>query len=153
MAKTLILGNNPDKVWIKNLELSIVAVPNISTGRNADIVDFIKRLPTDLDCVVIDSDSLNFNNIELPLDIALYIRMMLHVCLKTSLSKILIVSDLPIDSFMDFGVKSMILMTKGIVLSTDEYIDEAIEQSDALTPIEYVDGFLNLIKVEPQEKI
>lgn len=153
MAKTLILGNNPDKVWIKNLKLSIVAVPNISTGRNADIVDFIKRLPTDLDCVVIDSDSLNFNNIELPLDIALYIRMMLHVCLKTSLSKILIVSDLPIDSFMDFGVKSMILMTKGIVLSTDEYIDEAIEQSDALTPIEYVDGFLNLIKVEPQEKI
>lgn len=153
MAKTLILGNNPDKGWIKSLGLSIVAVPNISTGRNTDIVDFIKRLPTDLDCVVIDSDSLNSDNPELPLDIALYIRMMLCDCMKTALSKIVIVSDLPIDSFVDYGVKSMILMTKGVLLIGCESISYAIENAVALTPSEYVDGFLNLIKVEPQEKV
>ena len=153
MAKTLILGNNPDKGWIKSLGLSTVAVPNISTGRNTDIVDFIKRLPTDLDCVVIDSDSLNSDNPELPLDIALYIRMMLCDCMKTALSKIVIVSDLPIDSFADYGVKSMILMTKGVLLIGCESISYAVENADALTPSEYVDGFLNLIKVEPQEKV
>lgn len=153
MAKTLILGNNPDKVWIKNLELSIVAVPNISTGRNADIVDFIKRLPTDLDCVIIDSDSFNSENPELPLGIALYIRMMLHDCLKTALSKIVIVSDFTIDSFMDYGVKSMILMTKGVMFTDGESIGYALENAVALTPSEYVDGFLNLIKVVPQEKV
>lgn len=153
MAKTLILGNNPDKSWIKNIGLITVAVPNISTGRNTDIVDFIKRLPTDLDCVVIDSDSFNSENPELPLDIALYIRMMLNDCKKTALSKIVIVSDFTIDSFVDYGVKSMILMTKGILLTDGESIGYAVENAVALTPSEYVDGFLNLIKVEPQEKI
>lgn len=153
MAKTLILGNNPDKGWIKNLGLSTIAVPNISTGRNTDIVDFIKRLPTDLDCIVIDSDSFYSDNPELPLDIALYIRMSLHDCIKTALSKIIIVSDFTIDSFMDYGVKSMILMTKGVLLTDGESIGYAIENAVALTPSEYVDGFLNLIKVEPQEKI
>lgn len=153
MAKTLILGNNPDKGWIKSLGLSTVAVPNISTGRNTDIVDFIKRLPTDLDCVIIDSDSLNSDNPKLPLDIALYIRMMLCDCMKTALSQIVIVSDLPIDSFVDYGVKSMILMTKGVLLIGCESISYALENAVALTPSEYVDGFLNLIKVEPQEKV
>lgn len=153
MAKILILGNNPNKGWIKNLGLSAKAVPNISTGRNTDIVDFIKKLPTDLDCVVIDSDSLNSENPELPLDIALYIRLMLHDCKKTSLSKIVIVSDFPIDSFMDYGVKSVILMTKGVLLTDGENVGYAVENVSALTPSEYVDGFLNLIKVMPQEKI
>lgn len=153
MAKTLILGNNPDKVWIKNLELPTVAVPNISTGRSADIVDFVKRLPTDLDCVVIDSDSFNSENPELPLDIALYIRMMLHDCLKTTLSKIVIVSDFTIDSFVDYGVKSVILMTKGVMFIDGENVGYAVENASALTPSEYVDGFLNLIKVNPQEKV
>lgn len=153
MAKTLILGNNPDKTWIKNLGLSTVAVPNISIGRSADIVDFVKRLPTDLDCVVIDSDSFNSENPELPLDIALYIRMMLHDCLKTALSKIVIVSDFTIDSFVDYGVKSMLLMTKGVMFTDGENVGYAVENAAALTPSEYVDGFLNLIKVNPQEKV
>lgn len=153
MAKTLILGNNSDKGWIKNLGISTAAVPNISTGRNTDIVDFIRRLPTDLDCIVIDSDSFNSENPELPLEIALYIRMMLHDCLKTALSRIVIVSDFTIDSFMDYGVKSMILMTKGVMLIDGESIGYALENAVALTPSEYVNGFLNLIKVVPQEKV
>ena len=153
MAKILILGNNPEKGWITNLGLTTKSVPNISTGRYTDIVDFIKKLPTDLDCVVIDSDSFNSENPELPLDIALYIRMMLHDCIKTALSKIVIVSDLTIDSFMDYGVKSMILMTKGVLLTDSESVGYAIESAVALTPSEYVNGFLNLIKVEPQEKV
>lgn len=153
MAKTLILGNNPDKAWIKKLGLTTVAVPNISIGRNTDIVVFIKSLPTDLDCVVIDSDSFSSENPELPLDIALYIRMMLYDCLKTALSKIVIVSDFTIDSFAGYGVKSMIMMTKGVMLTEGEGIGYAVEDADALTPSEYIDGFLNLIKVEPQEKV
>lgn len=153
MAKILILGNKPDKVWIKKLGLPTVSVPNISAGKNVEIVDFIKTLPTDLDCVVIDSDSFNSENPELPLDITLYIRVMLHDCKKAALSKIVIVSDITIDSLMGYGVKSMILMTKGVQLTDSESMDYAIENAIALTPSEYVDGFLNLIKVEPQEKV
>ena len=153
MAKTLILGNNPNKGWIKSLGISTQEVPNISTGRNTDIVDFIKTLPTDLECVVIDSDSFNSENPELPLDIVLYMRLMLHDCKKTSLSKIVIVSDLSIDSLMDYGVKSVILMTKGVLLTDGENVGYAVENASALTPSEYVDGFLNLIKVVPQEKV
>ena len=153
MAKTFILGNNPNKGWIKNLDLPTVSVPNISTSRNTDVVDYIKRLPKDLDCVIIDSDSINSENLELPLDIALYIRVMLNDCLKTSLSKIIIVSDLTIDAFMGYGVKSMILMTKGVLLTDGESVGYAVEKVSALTPSEYVEGFLDLIKVEPQEKV
>lgn len=153
MEKTLILGNNTNKKWIAELGFPTTTVPNISTGRSGDIVKFIKDLPTDLDCVIIDVDSINSENPELPLDIALYIRLMLNDCLKTSLSKIIFVTDLPIEAFMDFGVKSVVLMTKGVLLISSEYVREGFETMNALSPSEYVDGFLNLIKIEPQEKV
>lgn len=117
------------------------------------MIKFIKTLPIDLECLVIDADTMYSENPELPLELALYLRIMIYDCFRTSLSKIIIVSDLSIESFMDYGVKSMILMTKGILLTDSEDICQAIENAVSLTPSEYVDGFLNLIKVEPQEKV
>lgn len=54
---------------------------------------------------------------------------------------------------MDYGVKSMLLMTKGVMFTDGENVGYAVENAAALTPSEYVDGFLNLIKVNPQEKV
>ena len=102
MEKTLILGNKPEKWWIKDLgETDVLSVPNFSVGKNSDISNFVRELPKDIDCVVIDADSLYTENIELPLDLALQIRLMLRECLHTSLSSIIIVSDLSIEAFRE----------------------------------------------------
>ncbi|MDE6078038.1 MAG: hypothetical protein K2G29_09925, partial [Muribaculaceae bacterium] len=89
MGKTLILGNNPD-VWggkdIKEAEYH--SVPNISVVRNTDITNYLLTLPDDAECVVIDADSLDSSNVELPLDLILHLRLMLHECRKSSLSSI-----------------------------------------------------------------
>lgn len=154
MAKTLILGNNPKKWWIKELsEINTLSVPNISTGKVADLTCFISTLPKDLECIVIDADSLPSDNNELSLDIALYIRLMLHDCRQTSLSSIVMVSDLSYESFKGYGAKSMILMTQNVSLVGSESAGEAVRNASPLTPGEYVEGFLNLIKIVPQEKI
>ena len=154
MEKTLILGNKPEKWWIKDLgETDVLSVPNFSVGKNSDISNFVRELPKDIDCVVIDADSLYTENIELPLDLALQIRLMLRECLHTSLSSIIIVSDLSIEAFRDYGVKSMILMTRKVSLVQSEVVCEVIRNSAPLSPGEYVEGFLNLIKIEPQQKI
>lgn len=154
MAKTLILGNNPQKWWVKDIADSrCVSVPDISVAKSIAITDFILTLPHDIDCIVIDADSISTANNELVLDITLYIRLMLHECQKTALSCILIVSDFSFEAYKGYGAKSMVLMTQGISLVNSESVIDAVKNARPLTPGEYVEGFLNLIKIEPQEKI
>jgi len=151
MAKTLILGNNPEKWWIKEIPATaVMSVPNISIDK---VAYFINKLPKDLECIVIDADSLTSDNNELCLDIALYIRLMLHDCRQTALSGIIIVSELNTESFKGYGAKSMVLMTQGVSLVNSETVTDAIDNATPLTPGEYVEGFLNLIKIVPQDKL
>lgn len=154
MGKTLILGNKPDIWWRNDVkDADIMSVPNISMGRTLDISNFILSLPTDLDCLVIDADSLDSTNIELPLDLILYTRLMLHECRKTSLCHLILVSDIDIEAYRGYGAKSMVLMTQNISLIHSEDVASAIQKATTMTPAEYVSGFLNLIKIEPQEKV
>ena len=154
MAKILILGNNPDTWWIKGIKSpEIISVPNISNGRSIDVSNFIHTLPQDADCIVIDADSLDFSNIELPLDLILQIRLMLHECKGSSLSNIVLVTDFSFETYKDYGAKSMVLMTKNVSLVKSENAKYAIENARPMTPAEYVLGFLRLIKIEPAEKV
>lgn len=154
MAKTLILGNNPNTWWIKDIKGSeILSVPNISNGRDIDISSFIHTLPQDADCIVIDADSLDYSNVELPLELILQIRLMLYECKGSSLSNLVLVSDLSFETYKDYGSKSMVLMTKNISLVKSEDAQSVIENGRPMTPSEYVSGFLKLIKIEPAEKV
>lgn len=154
MARILILGNNPDKVWIKQIVGgSLLPVPDIPAGKSLDVVNFILSLQKDVDFLVIDADSLSVENLELPLDIALNVRLMLYDCLKTSLSHIVLVSDFNMGVFKGYGAKSMLLMTQAVSLVNSEEVNDLLDNSSPLTPGEYVEGFLNLIKIVPAEKI
>ncbi len=154
MGKTIILGNNPQDWWIKDIRgAEVISVPEISIGRNLDITNYILTLPMDADCIVIDADSLNTSNIELPLDLILHIRLMLHECRKFALSKIVCVTELGIETYKGYGAKSMVLMTQNVAFATKEEACFEIENSRSMTPAEYVLGFLELIKIEPQEKV
>ncbi len=45
MEKTLILGNKPEKWWIKDLgETDVLSVLNFSVGKNSDISNFVREL-------------------------------------------------------------------------------------------------------------
>ena len=154
MGKTLILGNNPDVWWGKDIkEAEYHSVPNISVVRNTDITNYLLTLPDDAECVVIDADSLDSSNVELPLDLILHLRLMLHECRKSSLSSIVFVSELEIETYKGYGVKSIVLMTQNITYVGSEDVRLAVENSKPMTPGEYVAGFLELIKIEPQEKV
>ena len=154
MEKTIILGNNPQSWWIKDVAgAEVIPVPNISIGRHLDITNYILTLPADTECVVIDADSLDSSNIELPLDIILHIRLMLQDCHKLSLSNIVLVSELGIETYKGYGAKSMILMSQNVELVGSADVLQAIENMRPMTPSEYVSGFLELIKIEPQEKL
>ena len=154
MARILILGNNPDKAWIKQIVGgSLRPVPDIPAGKSLDVVNFILSLPKDVEFLVIDADSLSVENLELPMDIALNVRLMLYDCLKTSLSHIVLVSDFNMGVFKGFGAKSMLLMTQAVSLVNSEEVCHLLANSSPLTPGEYVESFLNLIKIVPAEKI
>lgn len=154
MGRTLILGNNPNVWWIKEIkDGELNSVPNIANGRNIDITNYILTLSKDAECIVIDADSLDTANVELPLDLILHIRLMLHECRKTSLSNIVLVSDLGIDTYKGYGPKSVVLMTQNISLVNSEDAVTAIENATPMTPADYISGFLELIKIEPQEKV
>lgn len=113
MAKTLILGNNPYIEWVKAEDrIPIIQVPNIPSNNALALAEFVSALPCDIDCILIDVDSLNAENTELPLSIALYIRLMLERCLKTSLCHISLVTELDIEIFKGYGALSMLLMTQ-----------------------------------------
>lgn len=157
MARTIILGNNPQTPWLKGLdEIPLISVPNIPSNNSSAIAGYVSTLPKDVECLIIDADSLNAENTELPLTIALYIRLMLHSCLKTSLSYISIVTELDIETYKGYGPQSMLLMTQKVDvvrINENQYIKDIIAITSPLTPNEYVEGFANLIKIEPKEKI
>ncbi len=157
MGRTIILGNDPDRQWLKGLEdIPLISVPNIPSNRSDALSDFVNTLPNDVECLIIDADSLNAENTELPLAVALYVRLMIHSCLKTALSHISLVTQLDIDTYKGYGPLSMLLMTSKVdVINVygPQDIQDIMEVATPLSPTEYVDGFLNLIKVEPQEKV
>lgn len=157
MAKTIILGNNPQKGWIKGIEgIQLIPVPNIPSNRNFTLAEYVDTLPKDIDCLIIDADSLDAENIELPLAVALYVRLMLHSCLKTSLSQIYILTDLDVDTYKGYGVLSMLLMTQKVdIVNVNEVqdIQDILDIASPLLPSEYVEGFIDLIKIEPKEKV
>lgn len=121
MEKTLILGNNPEAWWITELkDFEIREVPNFATNRTSDIINYVMSLPDDIGCLAIDVDSLNADNPELALDIALDVRLMLHSLRHTSLCDIILVSDLGMNALKGYGPKSMLLMTQNVSLTGSE---------------------------------
>ena len=154
MEKTLILGNNPEAWWITELkDFEIREVPNFATNRTSDIINYVMSLPDDIGCLAIDVDSLNADNPELALDIALDVRLMLHSLRHTSLCDIILVSDLGMNALKGYGPKSMLLMTQNVSLTGSEEAVTAIDNASPMSPSEYVEGFVALIKVEPQSKL
>lgn len=150
MEKICILGNNPKALWLNGISnAQLINVNNISINREEELTKFIQNwVPKDLDFLIIDCDSIE--NTELALQIALRVRLLLHTMHKTSLCRILLVSNLSIESFMGYGNRSILLMTDGINLITGNQVTNSIELLSALSPSEYVAGFLQLIKITPQ---
>ena len=150
MEKICILGNNPNALWLNRISNTpLINVNNISINREDELTKFIQnKLPKNLDFLIIDCDSIE--NTELVLQIALRVRLLLHTLHKTSLCRIILVSSLSIESFMGYGSCSMLLMTDGINLITGNQVPNSIELLSALSPSEYVFGFLQLIKITPQ---
>lgn len=152
MEKTLILGSNKLKEIHKSLkEVGVVAMTFSSVNNEGEIMDFIEtNIPSDLDKIIIN---LNEIDTSLALHIALRIRLMLFSLKKTSLSAIILVCESSFETLVDYSVASLLLMTKGVFLVSQEELPIAIENSEPLKPTEYISEFLNLIKILPKENV
>lgn len=152
MEKILIIGNNPEAKWLENFKnYEIRPIGNLSTNRADELNAFIDTIPHDLEGVIIDSDSVE--DTDLVLNIALRIRFNIHNLKHTALCRIIIVSESDFATFRDHGIGSVLLMTNDVFVSTGEEVHYLLEDFKPLTPAEYVEGFLNLIKITPDEKV
>lgn len=150
MGKTLILGNNREAYWIKDFPEDIVkSVNKISVNREEELSAFLERtLPQDLEILLIDIDSIE--DTETALQLALRLRLMLYTFKKASLCHIVFVSDLGIESYIDHGIASVLLMTKNVSIAKGGKLLTLMDSFKSMTSAEYVTGFLNLIKIVPQ---
>jgi CheY-like chemotaxis protein len=151
MAETLILGNNPDAFWIKGIDNKVCCeVIDLSINEVRAVSVYLERVVTsDVEKLVIDACSIDT---DLALNIALQVRLMLHTFKKASLCGIIIVSDDDLELLSNRGVESVLLMTAGIDVCAPAEAELIVERSAPISAAEYVNGFLNLIKIEPMEK-
>jgi DNA-binding NarL/FixJ family response regulator len=152
MARTLILGNDPNAFWRSQTQgIELREVPDYSINDVNEISEFLaKNISTDVEKLIIDTGSIDT---DLALNLALQVRLMLHTLKQASLCCVIFISDFDLLAFSGHGVGSLLLMTIGIKLSKPEDIGLAIDNSRAISATEYIANFLNLIKIVPQENI
>lgn len=152
MARILILGNDPNAFWCGTIEgAEFSEVPRLTSNNEPALSDYIERTVTpEVEQLVIDACSIDT---DLALSIALDVRLMLHALKKGALCNMTIVSDFGLDSLTGRGLESMLLMTGNIQVCAPENVLLAINNSTPMSAAEYVSDFLNLIKIQPQEKM
>jgi hypothetical protein len=152
MARILILGNDPNAFWCGTIEgAEFSEVPRLTLNNEPELSDYIERTVTpEVEQLVIDACSIDT---DLALSIALDVRLMLHALNKGALCNMTIVSDFGLESLTGRGLESMLLMTGNIQVCAPENVLLAINNSTPMSAAGYVSDFLNLIKIQPQEKM
>jgi DNA-binding NarL/FixJ family response regulator len=150
MEKTFVVGNKPDNKWCASLpNATYDSIPSFSLGEDgeAKMSEYVSAVvPNDITACVIDVD--NMPNIEICLTFAMTLRLSLFDKHSGALVPIIFVTRS--DSYMFYGYKySAIILTRGVVFEVPENIQDALLSVESLTAKEYIDNFLNIIKILP----
>ena len=150
MGKIVILGNEPDAYWVKQIgtECQFSKVVDLCAYDISAISKYLTdNISEDTESIVIDSDSIT--STELCLTLALCTRLLISDLKRASLSGITIVSSLGIDSLLGYNPYSMLLGTAGFNVTSVEDSLYSINSNRAISYSEYVYEVIGRIKVLP----
>ena len=154
MGKILVLGNNPQVNWIHTIpEVVFLQMPSHSLGENGEIKlsEFIINNINNENIKAFVFDVESISNPELCLAFAMALRLSIVETKSSALAPILFVSNCTSDNF--FGYKySSILLTGSVVLEEPANLNDALMLLKPLTPNDYKDKFVDIIKILPNAK-
>lgn len=150
MERIFVVGNKSNSKWWNSLpNATYDSLPSFSLGEDgeAKMSEYVStKVPDDITACVIDAD--NMLNVEICLAFAMALR--LSVFDKHAVALVPIIFVTRSDSYIFYGYKySAIILTGSVVLEIPENTLEALQSIKSLTPKEYIDNFLNIIKILP----
>jgi len=147
MEKIFVLGNSD---IVKKLGYECREIPNLF--KDNEIHSWLLSLfqNNEIEKLIIEIG----DNPELSLKIGLHIRLMLEELRMKSLIPMVFISTSTLNVIMKAtGIWSHLLVTKGVYFISFENIKDEISAVNGLTADEYKTGFLNIIKILPDETI
>ncbi len=153
MEKIFILGNENSRQWGSSIG-NVIDIPIITVNDYAGIHDFvvsnIKNLPND-GKIIIDLDA---TEPAVALNIALHIRLSVIELRERVLLPILLVSYLPLQSFLSLGECSEFFLTRsGYAFCNPQETNINIDALQGILPEDYVGEFLNQIHISPDANV
>lgn len=152
MGRIYIFGNEQSNIWCSSLEGHMVPIPTLSLNDFSAIHDFTVSnvaLMESNDRIIIDLDS---TNPALALMIAMHIRLSRSYLNDKALLPILLVSTLPIVTFLSLGECSQFFLAqKGYAFCAPDQAKSAINEVTELTADSYNTYFLNRITIRPDD--
>lgn len=150
MAKIYIFGSESSKAWCSKLGELIPIPTKLTVNDHSLIHDFVINNVVNIpeDCkIVFDLDSADPS---LVLIIALHIRLSIREIKGKALVPILLVSYLPIQSFLMLGECSQFFLAKsGYAFTTPDNMLPAIGAVQGISADAYITDFLNQIQIHP----
>lgn len=150
MEKIFIVGTNPENKWIASLSNSTYLVmPSFSMGEDGEVKlsEYVaSQIPNDITTCVIDVDCME--NVEICLAFAMTLRLSLFDKHSAAFVPILFASWSEQNVF--YGYKySAIILTDRIIIEKPTNISDALKYLRPLTAKEYINNFLNVVKILP----
>lgn len=153
MGETYIYGNENSKSWCASIGV-FVPFPIMSLNETSKIHEFVIKNVKDVapeSKIVIDLDSIDP---ALALTIAMHLRLSVDSLKENILLPILLVSNLPILTFLSLGECSQFFLArKGYAICSPEDVQYAIKAVEGLTISEYKTDFLDKIHILPDATV
>ncbi len=146
MEKIYIFGNEQSKDWCVGVG-KLISVPSIPVNDLNDfVINNVRDIPAD-GKIVLDLDSANPSLI---LVVAMHIRLSITEIKEKALLPILLVSYMPLQSFLSLGECSQFFLSQsGYAFASPDNVLPALEAIRGISAEGYTEEFLNQIQIRP----
>jgi len=151
MEKIYILGNEQSNIWCSSLG-TLLAIPTLSLNDYAAVHDFVVNNVAAMETNARITIDLDATDPALALMIAMHIRLSRTYIDDKALLPILLVSSLPMVTFLSLGECSQFFLAqKGYAFCTPDQAASAVYEVTKLTVDNYKTYFLDRIQIRPDD--
>ena len=147
MGKTFILGDSSLQDFADEQGFEFIPLPERRPSSHEEIHDFMVDSfeGKDIESIVLDTES----DLAFCLDLSMHIRLSLDILGLNSLSPIVFISELAMDSLLKLNQNSQIFLTSNVYLSPASSLLECIGNVSRMRLEDYQSCFLNKITISP----
>lgn len=147
MGKTFILGDSSLQDFADEQGFEFIPFPERRPSSHEEIHDFMVDSfeGKDIESIVLDTES----DLAFCLDLSMHIRLSLDILGLNSLSPIVFISELAMDSLLKLNQNSQIFLTSNVYLSPASSLLECIGNVSRMRLEDYQSCFLNKITISP----